>query len=141
MEREQIPRQPLRTAIKIIAGTPDFDDFQESKFQQNKLIDANNRQIEINTKISQQIGKLTSTVNSLISAKKHTEIDSEKLYETLLARNRITINNLQNLILSISLAKVNIVDPAILDDYEINGMVKNDNFTDTSVSEIMSVKY
>ena len=94
MEREQIPRQPLRTAIKIIAGTPDFDDFQESKFQQNKLIDANNRQIEINTKISQQIGKLTSTVNSLISAKKHTEIDSEKLYETLLARNRITINNL-----------------------------------------------
>ena len=60
----------LGTAIKIIAGTPDFDDFHESKFQQNKLIEAKNRQIEIITKISQQIEKLTSTVNSLISAKK-----------------------------------------------------------------------
>ena len=68
----------LGTALKIIAGTPDFDDFQTSKFQQNKLIEANNRQIEINTKISQQIGKLTSTINALISAKKFTEIDSMK---------------------------------------------------------------
>ena len=81
-----------------IKGTPDFDDFQEVKFHQNQLIEPHNRQIEINTIINQQMQTLTSTINSIISSKKLNEIYSEKLYETLLARNRITISNLQNLI-------------------------------------------
>lgn len=127
----------LGTTLKIIAGTPDFDDFQGIKFHQNQLIESHNRQTEINTKINQQMQKITTAINSLISANKLNEIDSEKLYETLLARNRIIITNLQNLILSISLAKVNIVDPNILDNDEINTIIKNDNFTETSVSEIM----
>ena len=45
----------LGTALKGIAGTPDFDDFQISKHQQDKLIEAHHEQIEINTKNSQQI--------------------------------------------------------------------------------------
>ena len=78
---------------------------------------------------------LTITINSIISAKKLNEIDSEKLYETLLAQKRIW--NLQNIILSIRLAKVNIVDPTILDNNEINTIIKNYYFTETSMSEIM----
>ena len=78
---------------------------------------------------------LTITINSIISAKKLNEIDSEKLYETLLAQKRIW--NLQNIILSIRLAKVNIVDTTILDNNEINTIIKNYYFTETSMSEIM----
>ena len=129
----------MGTALKVIAGTPDFDDFNEIKFQQENLIESNNRQILINSKNSQQINKLTDAVNFLISEKRFQEIDSEKLYETLLARNRIIINNLQNLILSISLAKLNIVDPAILDAEEVKNIYKENSITEVSVSELMSI--
>ena len=57
----------LGTALKIIAGTPDFDDFNEVKFQQENLIESNNRHILINSKIN----KLTDTVNLIISVKKN----------------------------------------------------------------------
>ena len=49
------------------------------------------------------------------------------------------INNLQNLILSISLAKLNIIDPAILDAREVENIYGKDNIIEVSVSELMSV--
>ena len=66
-------------------------------------------------------------------------LNTEHLYETLLARNRMTVINLQNLILSISLAKSNIIDLSILDSDEVDSVVKGDDSTGTSVSEVMVV--
>lgn len=130
----------IGTALKVIAGTPDFDDFEKSKFRQEQLIESNNRQIDINTKINEQLQILTNTVNSILKSEHNRNaLNTEHLYETLLARNRISIINLENLILSISLAKLNIVDPAVLDSNEIHSIIMNGSSTDTSVSEIMSL--
>ena len=130
----------LGSALKVIAGTPDFEDFEKAKFKQEQLIESNNRQIDINTKINEQLRILTDTVNTIIKSEHDKrKINTEHLYETLLARNRISIITLENLILSISLAKLNIVDPAVLDSNEIHSIVTNSSSTDTSVSEIISL--
>lgn len=40
----------LGTALKVIAGTPNFDDFEKLKFRQQELINSKNRQVTINSK-------------------------------------------------------------------------------------------
>ena len=47
----------LGTALKVVAGTPDFDDFENVKFKQQELIESENRQILINTKTQAQINR------------------------------------------------------------------------------------
>jgi len=39
----------LGTALKIVAGTPDFDDWEQIKFRQAQLTDSENRHIELKT--------------------------------------------------------------------------------------------
>ena len=134
----------LGTALEVVAGTPDFDDFQSTKFRQEQLIEANNRQVEINTKIISQLQNLTATINGIVDVTNKINVDTEKLYlyiiilyETLLARNRIAVISIENRILSVGLAKTNIIDLAILDNEEIESKIKNGNFAGTSVSEMM----
>ena len=129
----------LGSALKVIAGTPDFDDFEETKFNQKQLMEQNDKQVEINSRINSQLQKLTLTINSVINTVNRNHIDTDKLYETILARNRISIINLNNLILSVSLAKINVIDLAILDSDELDSVIKNDDFTESSISEIMSI--
>jgi len=50
------------------------------------------------------------------------QIDSGHLYEMLLSRNRMLTMELQNVLLAIALAKVNIVSPSILDHADLEGM-------------------
>lgn len=45
----------LGTALKVIAGTPDFDDFENLKFRQQELINSENRQIDINTIVQEKL--------------------------------------------------------------------------------------
>lgn len=40
----------LGTALKIVAGTPDFEDFEKLKFNQQRLIESIDRQTIINTR-------------------------------------------------------------------------------------------
>jgi hypothetical protein len=120
----------LGSILKVVAGTPDASDLQKSRVVEARLIDANNRQIEINTKIQSQINKLTATVNLILKAAKASQIDSGHLYETLLARNRMLMMELQNLMLAVTLAKMNIVSPNILDHADkrrFHGRMKYDN--------------
>lgn len=56
----------LGTALKFVAGTPDFDDFENIKFKQEKLIESENRQVLVNTKTQAQINRLTDTANVII---------------------------------------------------------------------------
>lgn len=125
----------LGTALKVVAGTPDFDDFEKLKLNQDQLIQSNNRQIEINTKIQIQISKLTDALNAILSNRKE-QIDTGNLFEVLLSRNRMIIIELQNLLLSIALAKINVVNTIILDREDFNG---TEHFTNISISELMQV--
>uniref|UniRef100_A0A0K8TYI4 Retrovirus-related Env polyprotein from transposon gypsy n=1 Tax=Bactrocera latifrons TaxID=174628 RepID=A0A0K8TYI4_BACLA len=70
----------LGTALKVIAGTPDFDDFVNLKFRQQELVDSERHQVEINTRIQEKINKLTETVHHIIKNSKAGQIDTGHLY-------------------------------------------------------------
>jgi len=42
----------IGSALKVVAGTPDFDDFEELRFTEKQLVESENRQISINKKNS-----------------------------------------------------------------------------------------
>jgi len=130
----------LGTALKVVAGTPDFDDFEKLRFDQKTLIESMDRQIVINTRVQDQINKLTETVNVIISNEKTKQIDTGHLYETLLARNRILILELEALMLSVTLAKIEIVNPAILDSTDLKNLL-NEHSTDITITDLMEVAY
>lgn len=100
-------------ALKVIAGTPDADDWEEVKLIEKQLIDSNNRQIGINTKIQIQIEKLTNAVTMIINTDRKEQIHTVKLFEILMARNRMMLMELQNIILSVTLNKIYIKNPTV----------------------------
>lgn len=113
----------LGSALKVIAGTPDASDFEKVRWSESQLIDASNKQIVINSETQEKINKLTDAVNEIIKAKKNDVVDTPHLYETLLARNRILINQISNLILTITLAKANIINPTIFEHNDLKAIL------------------
>jgi len=128
----------LETALKVVAGTPDAEDFEKIRFTEARLINAHNSQIEINTKTQDRIDELTYTVNQLLKMSKNTEIDTGHLYEMLLTRNRIIVMELQNLMLEITLAKINVVSPNFLDHADLEN-VWGEKPTNTPIRESFAV--
>lgn len=127
----------LGSALKVITGTPDADDLLQTRLTEQELIRANNRQIMINSRTQKQINSLTSTVNQILKVKKKEEIDSANLYETLLARNRILTLELQNLMIAITLAKVSIVNAAIIDSEDLEAILSKSSAA-VSVTQLFS---
>lgn len=128
----------LGTALKIIAGTPDFDDFEEQKFRQKELINSINKQVSINSKTQDQINKLTDIVNKIIGNAKPEQIHTGYLYEILLARNRITIAEIETLMLSITLVKADVINPTLLDSDDVNELLQISS-TNTTVTDLLEV--
>lgn len=128
----------LGTALKVVAGTPDAEDFEKVKFTEARLVDAHNSQIEINTKTQVRINELTDTINKLLKISKSAQIDTGHLYETLSTRNRIIVMELQNLMLTITLAKINVVSPNFLDHADLES-IWGEEPTNTPIREILSV--
>ena len=56
----------LGSALKVIAGTPDFDDLMQIRLTEQELIQSNNRQIGINSKTQEQINALIDKVNQIL---------------------------------------------------------------------------
>lgn len=129
----------LGTALKVIAGTPDFNDFEEIKYYQRELLDAADKQRTINTDIQEQINKLTDTINTIIKSES-SKIDTGHLYETLLARNRMIISEIETLMLTVTLAKIDIINTAILDSEDINTIV-NKHATNTTITDVIEVSH
>jgi len=112
----------LGTALKVIAGTPDAADFDMLKVSEARLIESNNRQAIINTQTQNKINELTEAVNKIIKAKQNNIVDTSHLYEVLLARNRILITEIQNVMLTVTLAKANIINPAIFNQNDLKSV-------------------
>lgn len=125
-------------ALKVIAGTPDAEDLRQIRLTENELIRENNRQIVINTHTQKQINALTLTVNEILKAQKAIQIDTSHLYETLLARNRMLTLEIENLIMAITLATANIINPVIINDGDLEVILSKDS-TGISVTSILSV--
>jgi len=112
----------LGSMLKVVAGTPDAGDLERIRFTEWQLTQSNNRQIKINTRVQNRINQLTTTVNQILQTHKNIQIDTGHLYETVLARNRILMMELQNLMLAVTLAKNNIVSPNILDHADLKSV-------------------
>jgi len=127
----------LGSMLKIVVGTPDAGDLERVRFTELQLTQSNNRQIKINTRLQSRLNQLTTTVNQMVQTHKNTQIDTGHLYETLLARNRILMMELQNLMLAVTLAKNNIVSANILDHSDFKSVWLKEP-TDTLIEDLMS---
>jgi len=107
----------LGTVLKVIAGPPDAADFDMLKMSEARLIESNNRQVIIKTQ--NKFNELTEIVNKIIKAERNNIVDTSHLYEVFLARNRILITGIQNVMLTVTLAKANIINPAIFNQNDL----------------------
>lgn len=90
-------------------------------------------QITINTRTQEKINELTDTVNNLVRNTKPEHMNTENLYESLISRNRI---ELETLMLSVTLTKIGIINPAILDSNDLEKIV-NEHFTNITVTDLL----
>lgn len=127
----------IGTALKYIAGTPDYDDFAEVRDKQSELITASNAQITINTDMQLQINNLTRTLNTLLNTTKTREIDTGHLYDLLNGRNRAIIRELDNIALSVTLGKLQMINPILLDSSEVNFILETEKRVNVSIAEVI----
>lgn len=125
----------LGKALKVIAGNPDFDDWEQIRFKQQELVEAESRQIEINTGFKERMDELVGSINSVYRSN---AIDTEHLYEIILTKNRMVAADLQNLIMAVTLAKLNLVASTILNEIDVRKII-GERLTDISVADILRV--
>lgn len=73
---------------------------------------------------------------------KKKRIDVVKLFQTLMDRNIMIIIGLYNLMLPVTLATINVVSPAIVDQGDLNILinnVNNEHYTNSSISELKNL--
>lgn len=130
----------LGSALKFVAGTPDHDDYELLLTKQNFLIENNNRQTKINSVLQNRINEITDQINKIRSLLGNAVSGSEKtpLFEYLANRNNLMINYMNNIVLSIVLAKNDLINPLILDELDMDSLVKIENLP-ISISNLLSV--
>lgn len=131
----------LGSALKFVAGTPDHDDFKLLLTKQNILIENNNKQTKINSVLQTRINEITEQINTI---KKYfpkdnviNNIEKTHLFEYLSNRNNLIVNYLNNIVLSIVLAKHNLVNPLILDEIDIKNLIENENLHSISINNLL----
>jgi len=122
-------------ALKAIAGTADFNDWEQIKFNQEKLMRTDEGQTELNIKFQKRLNELANAMNQVqkFEAGKETH-----LLEIILAKNRMVITDLENILMGLPRAKLNIVCPAILDSSDI-GEFRDRQPIDVSLIELLEV--
>lgn len=126
----------LGSALKFVAGNPDHDDYELLLTKQNYLIENNNKQTKINSQLEKRINEITDLINSIVK-NSITKKEDAPLFEYLINRNNIIINYLNNIVLSIVLAKNNLINPLILDEIDIKKMIEIEGLQDISISNIL----
>lgn len=107
---------------KWIAGSPDHDDKIIIENKINDLVQNNNKQYLINSKILNLIENFS---NSFVS-------------DIIEKQTKLIILELQNLINTITLSKLGIIHPALLNSKDINEIVKTENIS-LSISDLLDV--
>lgn len=73
----------------------------------------------------------------MLNKAKTTDIDTGHLYDLLNGRNRAIIRELDNIALSITLGKLQMINPVLLDSSEVNFILKSEVNLNISISEII----
>lgn len=127
----------IGSALKFVAGTPDHSDFVLINERQSRLIAAENQQIEINSEFMKKINELTTQINVLRRNYYSQSNDSigPNLFQLISVRNQGAISMLDNVVYSVIFAKLNIVNPTILQNFEIEQL--NNEISSISINEIL----
>ncbi len=107
----------LGTVLKWLAGTPDHDDVVTIENKINDLIENNNKQQIINSKLFEEIKTLSSNLKSVFTSQ-----------ELPLRKHRLHLitYDLQNLIDTITLAKIDVFNTKILKNDDIEEIYKHE---------------
>lgn len=128
----------LGSALKVITGTPDFDDFEELRFAQQTLQTNNDKQVIINQQIEQKINKLTKAINDIQNSVRHSGENNAYLFNLLNNRNKVMIGELDNLSMSMILGKLGIINPIILNSEEVESVLRAEKMNEFSINEIIT---
>lgn len=79
-------------------------------------------------------------LKKLLRIQKPEQINTGYLYETLLARNIIIIAEIETLMLSVTLAKIGIIDPILLDSEDVKEILQISS-TNTTVTDLLEVSF
>ncbi len=107
----------LGTVWKWLAGTPDHDDFIKVQNKMNDLIENNNKQFIINSKLFKEIKSLSEDFKNVfidqdLPLRKH--------------RLRLLTFDLQNLLDTITLAKIDVFNTKILNNEDIKKILEHE---------------
>lgn len=119
------PKRAIETIGKIwkwIAGSPDHDDKITIENKLNDLILNNNKQFVTNSKIFDAIKNVKRDIKDDLIAEKC----------------NLIILELQNIITTLTLAKLGILNPAILNHNEINKIIKKEK-TELTITELIDI--
>ncbi len=107
----------LGTVLKWLAGTPDHDDVVTIENKINDLIENNNKQQIINSKLFEEIKSLSSSLKSVFTSQ---ELPLRK------HRSHLITYDLQNLIDTITLAKIDVFNTKILNNDDVEEIYKHE---------------
>lgn len=140
-------QQPIRnrrsidfigSGIKFIAGVPDHQDFLILQSEENELVRANNRQIDINNALQDKIDEITDRINNLNNLDSHQTTEFQTMTMLMTRRNRIIIDNLTNNLHSILFAKINLVNPLMFNSEELEMITLKEHIF-TPINDLLSV--
>lgn len=136
-ERKKRSIDFIGSALKFIAGTPDHNDLVILNEREDRLIEAEHQQIEINTIFTKRINELTKEINTLRTNANLRKPDGSDIFELTSIRNQRIISLLTNIIYSISLAKLNIVNEVLLSTAEVKEVLDAESLP-ISLSSLLS---
>ena len=121
--RRQKRWNTIGTVWKIIAGTPDANDLAMINSSINNLVENNNAQLKINLELNQHMKELTFRTKEsiLLFNSKSAEIHAIKIFLNL----KYLAEKLENIVDSIKLAKVGILNEKIQSTNEIKTFIKD----------------
>jgi Gypsy protein len=131
----------LGSAIQLIAGNPDHEDFELMTRKINNIIDSHNNQIIINEKQNQRINEITETTNKILHM-----IHSEGKFDDRIASQiqyqlKILKEEINNIRVSIHWAKKGIINSLLLSKseiIEILNILKKDNIPYQTAEEALN---
>lgn len=129
----------LGTVWKFIAGSPDADDLRLINSSLNDLIQNNNAQVKINRELNLQMKEFVFKTTQAISLFNLRAIESHSI--NIFLNLKYLHQKLEQIVDSISFAKIGILNRKILSPGEIQVLVEklnNENVTTHSVTEVLS---